>query len=255
LAEAKCHIGTMGWGYAFWEGNFYPEGTHARDYLKEYSRHFMTVEVDSTFYRIPPAAMVKNWKAQVPDGFVFSAKFPQDITRAKMLRDAAGETEAFVGNMALLREKLGVLLIQLPYEFGPENFSVLKSFLHELPKGFRYAVEAKNKKWLDESLYRLLGDFKMGLVLVDHPWMPEMDTLTADFAYIRWEGDREKVVGTTGKQEADRNADIRKWVPKVKRILGDGKEVFGYFSKHYSGYAPIDADYMLKLLGQPRPEP
>ncbi|MDD1775960.1 MAG: DUF72 domain-containing protein [Candidatus Methanomethylicus sp.] len=245
---SNCHIGTMGWSYVFWEGNFYPKAMRAFDYLKEYAKHFSTVEIDSSFYRIPPAAMVKNWGLQTPPNFLFSAKFPRDITEVKQFRDAEGETEVFLRNMSLLRDKLGVLLVQMPYDFGPENFSVIKNFLHGLPRGYRYAVEAKNRKWLDDAFYGLLRENGMALVQADHPWMPDMDTPTAEYVYIRWEGDGGTVKGTTGQEERDRKPDIEKWASRIKKYLAEGREVFGYFSKYFSGYSPADAEYMIRCL-------
>jgi len=123
----------------------------------------------------------------------------------------------------------------------------LKDFLAGLPKG-RFAVEIKNKKWLDEKFYDILRDNKVALVLLDHPWMPEMNTITADFTYIRWEGDRKKITGTLGKVERDRSGDIKDWAVKIKGFLDDSIEVFGYFSKYYSGYPPGDVRMLLDTI-------
>lgn len=244
----KLHIGTMGWSYDFWVGNFYPQGTEAKDFLQEYAKRFDSVEIDSTFYRIPSHNTVEKWRAQTPVGFVFSAKFPQAVTHEKMLVDCGEEVEVFVENMSLLGDRLGALLLQLPYGFKPERFEVLKDFLPTLPEGHRYALEVKNRKWLEEKLYSLLRDNDVALALVDHPWVPEMDTLTADFVYIRWEGDRRKINGKLGRVERDRGEDIRGWAGELKKYLDEGVEVFGYFSKYYSGHPPTDARQLLDLL-------
>ena len=241
----KVHIGTMGWSYDFWIGDFYPAGSN--DLLAEYSKIFDTVEIDNTFYRIPSADTVKKWTEKVPDDFVFTAKFPRKITHIKMLQDCSEELDLFIKNMSLLGNKLGPLLIQLPPSFKHENFGILEDFLGSLPEG-RFAVEVKNKTWLDEKFYNLLRDKQAALALIDHPWMPEMKTITADFTYIRWEGDRNKIKGTTGKVERDRSVEIMDWGRRINGFLNTSVEVFGYFSKYYSGYPPGDVKLMRELL-------
>jgi len=237
------HLGTMGWSYDFWIGNFYPEGS--QNLLSEYAKNFDTVEIDNTFYRIPSGDIVRKWKEEVPDGFIFSAKFPRKITHIKMLRDCEEELSVFIEHLSLLGDKLGPMLIQLPPGFKPEMSGILKDFLAGLPERCRFAVEVRNKKWLDEKFYDLLRDNKVALVLLDHPWMPRMSTITADFTYIRWVGDRKKVKGTLGKVERDRSEDIRDWAVKIRGFLEDSVEVFGYFSKSYSGYPPGDVRMLL----------
>ncbi|MCZ7394374.1 MAG: DUF72 domain-containing protein [Candidatus Methanoperedens sp.] len=242
----KMHIGTMGWSYDFWIGNFYPEGSE--NLLTEYAKNFSTVEINNTFYRIPSRDTVRNWKEEVPQNFIFSAKFPRKITHIKMLQDCEEELPVFIEHMSLLGNKLGPMLIQLPPGFAPEKSGILKDFLTGLPKGHRFAVEIKNKKWLGDKFYDLLRDNGVALVLIDHPWMPEMSTITADFTYIRWEGDRNKIKGTLGKVERDRSEDIKNWGMKVKGFFEDSVEVFGYFSKSYSGYPPGDVRMLLDIL-------
>ncbi|TLZ49899.1 MAG: DUF72 domain-containing protein, partial [Methanobacteriota archaeon] len=82
---AKLRVGCSGWGYDDWLGGFYPEGTPKSDYLKLYSNTFDVVEVDSSYYRIPQPAMTATWRRTVPDGFLFTAKFPKKITHEKKL--------------------------------------------------------------------------------------------------------------------------------------------------------------------------
>lgn len=245
----KIHIGTMGWSYDFWVGNFYPEGSG--NLLTEYANNFDTVEIDNTFYRIPSKDTVIKWKEETPDDFIFSAKFPRKITHIKKLQDCEEELKVFIEHISLLGDKLGPLLLQFPWDFKPEYFEVLKDFLASLPDGYRFAVEVRNKKWLDEKLYGMLRDHGVALVLIDHPWMPEMNTITADFTYIRWEGDRKKVNGRLGKVERERSKEIMDWAGKIKGFMDDQVEIFGYFSKYYSGYPPGDVKMLLGSIQNP----
>jgi uncharacterized protein YecE (DUF72 family) len=125
---------------------------------------------------------------------------------------------------------------------------VLNDFLPSLPKGYRFVVEVRNKNLLDDNLYSLLRKNGVALAIVDHPFMPKLDATTADFTYIRWEGDRRKMKGTLGEVKVDRNNDIMAWAKKIKTSLDNSMEVFGYFSKYYSGHPPSDAKQLLKFL-------
>ena len=243
----KLHLGTIGWSYTFWRGNFYPAKTPSKDFLAYYSKQFNTVEVDATFYRNPTEHTVENWRASTPEGFVFSLKFPQLITHVKMLRDCQPQTDAFLGRVALLKEKLGPLLIQFPPNFAANHFADLKEYLGKLPKQFRYVVEVRNKSWLTPEFFGLLRENSVVLAWAETPLMAEIGEVTGDFLYMRWEGDRKAVVGTLGKIEADKTKDYMKWAVKLEPFVNK-TDVFGYFAKYYSGFPPHDITNMNTLL-------
>jgi uncharacterized protein YecE (DUF72 family) len=186
----KIHIGTMGWSYNFWVGNFYPEGTKPNDYLTEYSKHFDTVEIDNTFYRIPNETSLAKWDTQTPSSFLFSAKFPQVVTHKKILQICENEEQFFLERISKLQSKLGPILLQFPPTFGPEKLTRLTDFLSTLPKSHMYAVEVRNKNLLNEKLYSVLRDNNIALTISTNPSLPQTEQVTSNFAYIRWEGDR-----------------------------------------------------------------
>jgi uncharacterized protein YecE (DUF72 family) len=245
----RLHVGTMGWSYGFWKGNFYPEDLVSKAFLAYYAKHFGTVEVNSTFYQIPRRQSVMDWKEQTPEGFVFSLKFPQVITHVKMLENCEEETNVFLERVALLEEKLGVLLLQFPYAFGPEHVPLLRDFLQTLPKTQRYAVEVRNRKLLNHDFYSALRDHNVVLAWANRPFMPQISEVTSDFIYVRWVGDLRRVKGTLGKIEVDRKAQINAWADKLESFLEERTEGFGYFSKYYSGHSPSDAKELLRLIG------
>ena len=246
----EVHVGTMGWSYTFWKGGFYPKNLAADRLLNEYSKHFNTVEVDSTFYRVPSESTIARWKEQTSNTpkFLFAAKFPKIITHAKMLKNCDEEMSWFIGRMAKLKQNLGPLLLQFPATFKPEHVERLSDFLPSLPKEHLYAVEVRNRKSLTGRLYSVLRENRVALTIVDSPLVPAVEESTADFAYIRWEGDRKKVSGTLGIIEIDRTHDIQKWAKTIGSLQKKTKEVFGYFSKYYSGYPPTDAKKLLEYL-------
>jgi uncharacterized protein YecE (DUF72 family) len=242
----RLHVSTMGWSYSFWRTNFYPENLSSKEFLAYYATQFNTVEVDSTFYRIPRRQSVIDWKQQTPSGFLFSLKFPRIITHIKMLKDCQEETRVFLERVELLKEKLGPLLLQFPPSFGNENVLILDEFLGNLPKTHRYVVEVRNKKLLNDRLYSILRDNNIISAWIDSPYMPLITEVTSDFVYIRWEGDRRHVTGNLGKIEIDKASHIKSWADRLKHFLANQTEVFGYFSKYYSGYPPVDIRELLK---------
>jgi len=245
---AKVHVGTMGWSYNFWAGSFYPKDLGPENYLSEYAKHFDTVELDNTFYRIPSRETVANWRDQTPTDFVFSVKFPRRITHERILRDCEDIVRVFLERMSILQGKLGPLLLQFPYAFKTEHVDLLKDFLSALPKTHRFVVEVRNKKLLNEPFYSLLRENETAFALVEQPFMPTTEVMTSDLVYIRLEGDRRKVNGTLGRVEIDRTDDTKRWAEKIRNFLDAKTEVFVYFSKFYSGYPPADAKQLAAQL-------
>lgn len=250
----NLRLGTSSWSSEDWVGTFYPPGTPPADFLGVYARHFDTVEVDSTYYRIPADAMVRNWRARTPPGFTFAAKFPQVITHEKVMQDCGKELGEFLRVMSLLEDRLGPLLLQFPYfnkkAFAkPEDFlSRLIPFLADLPSGFRYALEVRNKYWVNARLLDILRKKDIAFALIDHPWMTpvsqlaaKMDVVTADFAYVRWLGDRKGIEEKTVHWDrviVDREEEMRTWIPIIRGLLKRRIQVMGYFNNHYAGFAP-----------------
>lgn len=244
----SLHLGTIGWSYNFWKGNFYPTKITSKNFLTYYSSKFNTVEIDNTFYRIPTQQTLINWKNQTPEKFVFSLKFPRIITHIKMLKDCDRETNIFLERAKLLEGKLGPMLLQFPPNFGINRLSDLTNFLEKLPRLNRYVIEVRDEELLNERLYSLLKANNIALAWVDSPHMPQIEEITSNFLYIRLEGDRSKVSGTIGKIEVDKEKDLRAWADKMKLFLNEDLEVFGYFGKYFSGLPPSDANSLLNFL-------
>lgn len=252
--NANLRVGTSSWSSEDWVGVFYPPGTPAANFLAEYAKHFDTVEVDSTFYRPPTPSMVMNWRERTPSGFVFAAKFPRSITHDKILTDCSSEVSEFLKAMDLLGEKLGPLLLQFPY-FNKQAFARqddfiarLEPFLTKLPAAHSYAVEIRNKTWINEPFLDLLRQHRIALALIDHPWMPpvqqltqKLNIVTADFTYIRFLGDRKGIEKRTQHWDrilVDREREMEIWTPQIRRLLEQRLTVYAYFNNHYAGHAP-----------------
>jgi uncharacterized protein YecE (DUF72 family) len=245
--EERLYLGTSGWSYADWEGTVYPPGTTPAGRLAEYVKHFTTVEIDSTFYGNPKGTTVERWRKVAPRGFLFAAKFPQEVTHERKLVNARSEAEDFVHTMQALDDKLGPLLLQLPPGFTVEGMGVLEDFLKRLPEGPRYAVEVRHRSWLGSDLPTLLRECGVALALVDYPRMPRLEEATTDFVYIRWLGNRREFPEGHTRLKKDRDDDLLWWSGLVDRFLEEGKTVFAYANNHYQNHSPSTVERFLEL--------
>jgi len=258
---APILLGTSSFTATGWEGSFYPRGMRSSDYLAFYAERFHTVEVDSTFYACPAASTVSNWAARTPDDFIFSVKVPRTITHEKVLRDCDAELKEFLDTMDILGKKLGPVVFQLPF-FGRSAFQDrhefldrLLPFLKRLPAPYKYAVEIRNRDWLDAELANLLGNYRIALVLQDRAWMPcpselGFDPITADWTYIRWLGDRKAIeaqTATWGKTIVDRTSELRSWVDYCEQTRRRGVWIYAYANNHFGGHAPATIEQFRNL--------
>ncbi len=258
---ARLRLGTCGWNYDAWVGPFYPSGTRAADFLTTYARAFDTVEVDSTFYAIPPAKTVRGWASRVRDGFEFALKLPQEITHEHRLRSAGDLCNRFWDVARELGAKLGPVLIQLGPDFGPTELPALAAFLPTLPADIKFAIEFRNKGWIHDGLLALLAEHHIALALVDGRWIPRRtmamlaERPTTDFAYIRWMGPNRDLVDYS-RIQVDRRKELEAWM-KVIAIIGAKVGVtYGYASNHFAGHSPGTGRMLLEMMGMPvvRPE-
>jgi uncharacterized protein YecE (DUF72 family) len=248
-------LGTQGWNYSAWVGPFYPAGTRPSDYLHFYARAFGTVEVDATFYAIPPEKTVRGWADRVPEGFVFALKMPREITHERQLTGCGDLLAAFVERARLLGPKLGTLLIQLGPDFGLEKRGVVEAFVALLPPDVRFAIEFRRQGWLEPGVLELLRSHNVALALTDGPWVSRERMIalaarpTADFAYVRWLGP-DRRIEEFSQVVVDRQHELGMWAIALAALAARVTAVHGYFNNHFQGHSPASARAMQTLLGQ-----
>lgn len=161
-------VGTSGWQYADWRGAFYPAKLPQRLWLASYLESFDTVEVNSSFYRLPSLNTVQRWADALPDGFRMAMKASRFLTHVKRLREPAEPVERLMTVLAPLRcrELLGPLLVQLPPDL-PVELDRLQQTLAAFPDGVRVAVEPRHRSWFTDDLRTLLTDHDAALVWAD----------------------------------------------------------------------------------------
>ncbi|MFQ5500138.1 MAG: DUF72 domain-containing protein [Candidatus Zixiibacteriota bacterium] len=246
----EVRIGTSGYSYDDWLGNFYPQFCPRADYLRFYSSQFSTVEIDATFYRIPTEKTVTSWVKSTPDGFIFSAKFPKAVTHQGNETERLQAAAEFVKVMSLLGQKLGPLLLQFPHCFNPANLPFLERLLASLPtESQQFVVEVRNRAWVDvDRFISVLAKRDVALCLIDHPNMPKQETSTSDCVYIRLLGDSKSIESDFSYLRKDRREELLLWNSLISRFSSEGKKVFVYFNNHYSGHSPTTARICLDML-------
>jgi len=250
----SIHVGTQGWNYHHWVGPFYPIGTRDGDFLRLYARAFDTVEIDSTFYALPPASTVRGWAAKVGERFRFALKLPQAITHERHLVDSRDVLAEFLESVRLLGTKLAVVLIQFGPDFGPEHRPRLARFLPQLPGDVRFAVEFRRGGWLIRPVLDLLRDYGVALALVEGRWLaqPRMLALaeqpTAGFAYVRFMGP-DRTLTDFSRIQVDRTAELETWRASLRALAERVDDVYVYVNNHFEGHSPASARKLQSLMG------
>ena len=247
------YIGTQGWSYDGWCGSFYPAKTPKRDQLGLYAKIFDTVEIDSSFYAIPPETSFKGWYEKTPSGFKFSLKLPGEITHQNRLRDSDDFLAEFCTRARILKEKLACILVQLPPDFSPHQHSVLSTFLSRLPSDINFAFEFRDRNWISRSLVEELEGHGSSLALVDGKWIPREHSFTllpyisSRFCYLRWLGARE--LTDYSRIQIDRSREYKQWDEAINVLKRTTPQIFGYFNNHFQGHSPASANQLKALLG------
>jgi uncharacterized protein YecE (DUF72 family) len=178
-------VGTSGFSYVEWKGNFYPAGLPDSEMLKSYSERLPTVEINNTFYRMPQPSLLDGWKGKVSDDFRFALKAPRSITHISRLKDAANGSAHFLKVAATLGARLGPILFQLP-PFLRKDAGVLREFLAQLAPGAQAAFEFRHPSWFDDEVATLLADRGAALVGGDPDEGEALPLIaTAPFGYLR----------------------------------------------------------------------
>ena len=258
--SGRIRIGTQGWNYDAWVGPFYPPGSRVGEFLSIYGRAFDTVEVDSTFYAIPPSKTVLGWAGRVPAGFTFALKMPQEITHERKLRGIDDELSEFLGRARELGDRIGPVLIQLGPEFTPSELPALTKFLPKLPHDIRFAIEFRQRGWINDGVLALLAEHHVALALTDGRWVPRKQMLalatrpTSDFLYLRWMGPDRSIVDFS-RVQVDRTRELETWAGVLWGLAEQGFDIYGYVNNHFAGHSPSSARDLQRLMGQRPIEP
>jgi uncharacterized protein YecE (DUF72 family) len=236
------HLGTSGYVYDHWRHIFYPRGLPARRWLEHYAGLFSTVELNTTFYRLPSASAVDGWREATPAGFRFAAKGSRYLTHMKRLTDPGPGIDRYFELVSRLGRKLSVVLWQLPPQMTRPDPDRLARFLERLPrKGLRHALEFRSAGWYREEICDVLDAH--GAAFCEHDLVrPRPPRLTGGFRYLRFHGATGKYRGRYGRRA------LRPVARNLKEWTGDA---YVYFNNDHFGHALRDALDLSDLLGDP----
>ena len=241
MKSKKIYIGTSGWDYKHWEKVFYPEDLNTKEWFNYYSKNFNSVEINNTFYNLPDKQIIKVWKNNAPENFVYAIKASRYITHMKKLKDPKKSVKNFFNTIRILENKIGIVLFQLPpyWKFNKER---LKNFLNQLPSEFSYAFEFREHSWWNDDTYELLNKHNAAFCIYN---MPEEETprkVTSDTIYIRLHGTKQKYSGSYSPKE------ISGWKRWIENRIEKVKVVYVFFNNDDKGFAVQDALKLKKMF-------
>lgn len=248
--RGAARVGCSGWSYKDWRGPVYPADATPRRWFGLYAERFDTVEINNTFYRLPPASTVDAWAAQAPPGFTYALKVGQFGSHRMKLKDPASWLAVHLDRVERLGAHLGPNLLQLPPRWG-RNVERLEGFLAVAPRHVRWAVEVREASWLHDDVYEVLARHGAALCIHDllpgHPWVR-----TADWAYLRFHGAHALHEHYRGRYTGRRLAPVAR---RLDAWLDEGVDVYAYFNNDFEGFAVRDAEWLRDRLGATRPAP
>lgn len=247
MLNNQVFIGTSGFSLQ----NFYPEGIKSDQKLNFYSKKFLTVEINSTFYHIPRKTTIQKWLVNSHPDFRFAFKVYKGFTHFKeggfdktKLRDWFRIFDSFKNSKAK-----HLMLFQFPasFVFSEEK---LNNLLSDLPESFLFAFEFRHNSWFTNFVYQRLGDGNHTLVLSDglvdkegnQKW-PKYD-LDAAFSYIRFHGSSKLYYSSYTRDQ------LREYSQLIKQKTGSQKDVYCYFNNDAAGYAAQNANTLIKLVNK-----
>jgi uncharacterized protein YecE (DUF72 family) len=247
MRSNDIYIGTSGWSYKHWAGIFYPEDVKSERYLEYYLTKFPCVELNSSFYNLPVKTTVSGWMSRTPDSFRFCPKLSRFITHQLQLVNTGRPLYKFFDAFGGLNKKLGPVLIQLPpgLSYDEQLISGFFNLLKEKCSQHRFAVEVRNKSWINDNFLDLLSQHGMAFVISDSGnRYPYHEIITTGFVYLRFHG-REQLYASDYSEY-----DLGSFAEKITGWMNEGKEVWAFFNNDYHGYAVKNAERLRELVDQ-----
>lgn len=240
---AQFLVGTSGYSYPHWKEVFYPSGLSSSKWLGYYAEHFSIVELNVTFYRLLPQKTFINWYKKTPPGFRFGVKGSRLITHLKRLTEVKEPLKEFFERVSCLREKLEVVLWQLPPSLKASS-PVLEEFCAAVKKfsDAHQAFEFRHASWFGKEIENILKRHGFASCITHSNRWPGGEMLTADFVYLRFHGGT-ILYGSNYSEE-----ELTYWAEKIKSWLSNGLDVYAFFNNDAYGYALTNALKLKELV-------
>jgi uncharacterized protein YecE (DUF72 family) len=239
----RLFIGTSGYSYKHWQGDFYPAGLPQSRWLEFYCQHFASVELNVTFYRLPSPKTFAGWYQKTPADFVFAAKGSRYITHVKNLKDCRRPLQAYKGNAAGLAEKLAVILWQLPphIRYDQERLEEFCRLLTDEYPEKRHTFEFRHESWFHKECYDCLSAHGFALCIPIAPHYPRAEQMTAPFSYIRFHS------GEIRRNSSYTDEELSQWAAKIGKWLKE-RDIYCYFNNDARAFAVANAKTLRDYL-------
>ena len=240
-------MGCSGWNYTSWRGRFYPRELPASRWLEFYATRFDTVEINNSFYRLPPRSTFEEWRAHVPSRFLFAVKASRFLTHLKRLLDPEEPVERLVASASGLGRRLGPVLYQLPPTLKLD-LPRLDHFLRTLPRSSSGArlpvVEFRHPSWYVDATFELLARRRVTLCLHDKQGSAITGPVVGPFTYVRFHGTSGRYHGSYSRRQLER------WAHVLAEQRDAGRRVFAYFNNDPEAVATKNALTLRDMLAK-----
>lgn len=235
-------IGTSGWSYKHWDGDFYPKELPNNRWLEHYAERFDTVEINNTFYRMPSTKTTEDWGKRVPDGFTFTFKVSRYITHLKRLQEPKEPLANFFERVGPVGQRhIGALLYQLPPDMK-KDVPRLESFLEALPPKRQHVLEFRHTSWFDQEVLAVLRRHDVCFCVHDLRGIDCPVAATGPAAYFRFHGPGQAYAGNYTDEQ------LRDWTKRIRSISEEVETVYAYFNNDIGGHAVRNATTLREML-------
>jgi uncharacterized protein YecE (DUF72 family) len=240
MQHRMMSVGTSGWHYRDWRGAFYPAEIPTRRWLEHYATRFCTVELNSSFYRLPTAEAFRAWRDTVPDDFVFAVKASRYLTHYRRLRDPKEPVDRLLGAVSGLGDKVGPVLLQLPPDLRADT-SALERVFDAFAGRVSVACEFRHESWQHDEVYGLLRDRDVAMCLTDRRNRHGPLVRTASWGFLRMHE------GTAEPRPHYGTRALQSWVDRIAGLWGSHADCFVYFNNDHRACAVRDAATFVRL--------
>ena len=252
------YVGCAKWGRKDWIGKIYPPGTREEDFLPLYAKHFNSIELNATFYKIPSVKQAEEWKSKVGSNFLFSPKISNSISHIHRLKNVEERLGWFLNGIAAFGDTLGPVFLMLHPGMGPKSMNTIETFIHQIPEEMKLFIELRHEAWYNDpdafrEVFSMLERNNVGAVITDVAGRRDCShmRLTTKEAFIRFVGNDLHPTDYTR---------VEAWAKRISTWMTAGLErLYFFLHENEEVHSPVIAKYAIQQLnkycGTTLPEP
>jgi uncharacterized protein YecE (DUF72 family) len=246
----EIFVGCAKWGRKDWVGKIYPPKTKEADFLEHYARHFKSIELNATFYKMPTKAQTSGWSKKVNDAeFKFCPKVSQGISHLRRLKNTGELVDRFLEGVSGFDKNLGPIFLSLHPGMGPKSLETIQEFLAGWPQDVDLFVELRHEEWFSDpesfkSIFDTIEAAGKGAVITDAAGRRDCVhmRLTNREAFIRFVGN--------GLHPSDYTR-VDEWIDRIKAWSEQGIEkVYFFMHQHEEIHSPELCKYVIDEMNK-----